>query len=71
MSSNEASGESAQMRRLDKAFVAHIYKVWMYIKAQDQNLELWPHFVQHMDVHRMRLRMGDKYQNIVYFRRSQ
>ena len=45
MSSNEGSDESAQMRRLDKAFVAHIYKVWMSIKAQDQNLELSPHFV--------------------------
>ena len=45
-SSNEGSGESAQMRRLAKAFVAHIYKVWMSIKAQDQNLEISPHFVR-------------------------
>ena len=47
LSSNEGSGKSAQMRRLVRAFAAHIHKAWMVIEDSGQKSDLYPHWICH------------------------
>ena len=41
-SNSEGSDKTAHMRRLSRAFAAHIHKVWMKMKTQIKNIPLAP-----------------------------